>query len=113
MISIILLFLLIPSYPSIAYSNHWDNNWSYSQEIIIPFDTSLDIAHFQPIDIKIDFNNPCWAKNDLEHSIRVVCWDGKNWLELESQIYNLKTSTNNLISSCNVVFLIPDFADGS
>ncbi len=63
-ISIILFFLLISGYPSVADSNHWDNNWSYSQEIIIPFDTSLDIAHFQPIDIKIDFNNPCWAKRN-------------------------------------------------
>ena len=112
-IIMILLFLFIPNYLSFADSKQWDSNWSYSQEIKIPFDTSLEISHFQPINIKIDFQNPCWAKNDLEHSIRVCCWDGKNWHELESQIYDLEHTKNNYIESCNLVFLIPDFAIGT
>lgn len=109
---IILLFLLIPSNLSFADSSNWEENWSYSQEIIIPFDTSLEISKFQPVDLKIEFENPCWAKNVDEHSIRVICWNGKNFEELESQIYSLKKVNDNFITSCNMVFLIPDFADG-
>ena len=104
----ILLFLLIPSNYSLASEIIWDENWSYNQEIIIPFATDTDIAHYQPIDIKIEFKNPCWGKNEKENSIRIVCWDGGEWNELESQKYNLKIS-NNFISGCCVVFLIPDF----
>jgi omega-hydroxy-beta-dihydromenaquinone-9 sulfotransferase len=109
----ILLLLFIPIYVSCATSLQWDNDWSYSQEIKIPFDTNLKTARFQPIDIKVDFQNPCWAKNELENSIRVCCWDGKEWHELESQIYDLEKSNGNFITSCNLVFLIPDFADGT
>ena len=109
---IILLFLLIPSHLSFADSSNWDEDWSYSQEITIPFNTGLEIARYQPIDLKIEFENPCWAKNVDEHSIRVVCWNGKNFEELESQIYSLKKVNDNFITSCNLVFLIPDFADG-
>lgn len=108
----ILLTLLMPINYSLASENTWDENWSYNQEIIIPFSTDTDITHFQPIDIKIGFKNPCWGKNEKEHSIRIVCWDGKEWHELESQIYKLEIK-NNFISSCCVVFLIPDFADGT
>jgi hypothetical protein len=108
-----IFLLILPSYSSIADDTQWDADWSYHQEIKIPFDTGLEIAQYQPIDIKVDFKNPCWAKNDLEHSIRIVCWDGSKWNELESQIYGLETIKENYISSCNVVFLIPDFADGS
>ena len=104
--------MLIPSYFSYAGSNHWDSEWSYFQEVAIPFDTSLETSHFQPIDIKIDFQNPCWAKNELEHSIRIVSWDGIYWNELDCQIYGLEFSKENTLSNCNLVFLIPDLADG-
>ena len=104
---------MIPSFNTSAIDLKWDENWSYSQEIKIPFDTSMKPAHFQPIDMKIDFKNHCWAKNDDEHSIRILCWDGNSWHELESQIYGLEISQTNFISSCNVVFLIPDFANGA
>ena len=50
----------------------WDDDWSYRQEIIIPFDTSTDLAKYQPIDIQAEFENPCWTKNEQEHSIRVI-----------------------------------------
>lgn len=39
----------------------WDNNWSFKQEINIPVDTSTEIAKYQPIDIRIEFDNACWA----------------------------------------------------
>lgn len=92
---------------------YWDESWNYFQEIEIPFDTNIETAIYQPIDIKIEFDNLCWAKNENEHSVRVVCWDGFEWHELECQIYNLEKSNNDYINSCGLVFLIPDFADGS
>jgi len=109
----ILIYLLIPSNVSIADRPKWNSSWSFSQEIDIPFDTSLDIANFQPIDTTVFFENPCWAKDKINHSIRICCWDGYIWHELESQIYNLESTSSNMITSCNIVFLIPEFADGN
>jgi hypothetical protein len=107
-----LLFILFPTNFTIADSSQWDDNWSYSQKILIPFDTSSYISHFQPIDTKVEFQNPCWAKDEKVHSVRVCCWDGRTWHELESQLYGLEPASNNIIKSCNVAFLIPEFADG-
>ncbi|KYK24402.1 hypothetical protein AYK24_06205, partial [Thermoplasmatales archaeon SG8-52-4] len=50
--------------------------------------------------------------NSNEHSIRVCCWDGIKWHELESQIYDLEFKDSNHISRCGLVFLVPDIADG-
>ncbi len=91
----------------------WDDEWNFSEDIEIPIDTSFDASKFQPIDIKIEFSNNCWGKDEYEHSVRVVCWDGFEWHELESQIYNLDKTGDNYISSCGLVFLIPEFADGT
>lgn len=91
----------------------WNKNWSYNQIIVLPIDTSLPASEFQPIDIRIRFDSPCWGKNDIEHSLRIVCWDGSKWHELESQIYDLEKTEMDLIESCSVVFLIPNFADGN
>jgi len=90
----------------------WDKNWSSRQEITIPIDTSLEIAKYQPVDTRVTFNDPCWAKNTEENSIRVCCWDGKTWYELESQIYDLDKSDDTHIKSCSLVFLIPAEATG-
>ena len=109
----LILLINVSSSIVIAETPRWDENWSYSQKIIINFDTSLDKAIYQPIDINIQFDSQCWAKDELEHSIRVCCWDGMNWHELESQIYDLETSTDQYIKSCNIVFLIPEIAEGS
>jgi hypothetical protein len=91
----------------------WDNEWNFTQEINIPIDTTMEASIFQPVDIKIEFDENCWAKNENQHSIRVVAWDGDDWYELESQIYDLEKSNDNFISSCGLVFLIPEFADGN
>lgn len=90
----------------------WDDERSYRQEIIIPFDTSTDLAKYQPIDIQIEFENPCWAKNEQEHSIRVIFQYGDTLLELDSQIYKLEYSDETHIKSCGLVFLIPEEANG-
>lgn len=85
---------------------------NYKQEIIIPIDTSLEIAKFQPIDTKVKFDNPCWAKNEKESSVRVGYDDGSGINEIESQIYDLEFSDDSHISSCGLVFLIPENANG-
>ena len=90
----------------------WDDDWSFRQEIIIPIDTSTELAKFQPVDVFTEFDNSCWAKNENEHSVRVIFQDGGNLKELESQIYNLDYSDDTRIISCGLVFLIPEEASG-
>ena len=79
---------------------------------MIPIDTSLNHSRFQPIDIKIDFQNPCWAKNTEEHSIRVILEKENEFQEMECQIYDLEHVDDNTITSCSLVFLVPEDADG-
>ena len=109
---IILESLLVPTGLSSDETSWWNENWSFRQEIIIPINTSYEEAKFQPIDIYLEFNNSCWAKNENEQSVRVIFQDGNSFIELESQIYELNYSDNEHISSCNLVFLIPDLANG-
>jgi len=90
----------------------WDDEWSYRQEIVIPFDTRKNIAKYQPLDLKIEFENPCWAKNEHEHSIRVLFQRGDIFEELDSQIYTLNYLDEAHIQSCGLVFLIPMEANG-
>ncbi len=117
LLGIIILFLII--YPINVISidtlddSWWDDKWSYREEINIPIDTSKDESKFQPIDIHITFNNPCWAVNESIHSIRVICEDDDGFHELESQIYDLNHTDETHIKSCGLVFLIPDYVDGS
>ncbi len=87
-------------------------NLAYRQELHISIDTSLDEAKFKPIDIHIDFDNPCWAKNEMHHSVRVAFDDGSELIEIDSQIYDLEKTDDNLIKSCKIVFLIPENAEG-
>ena len=91
----------------------WNDNWSFRQEIEIPIDTSDEYAIYQPIDIHIGFNNSCWAKDEKEHSIRVIFQDEERFFELESQIYDLEFDGSEKIKSCNLVFLIPPQANGN
>ena len=90
----------------------WDESFSFQEEIFIPINTSNEYAKYQPVDIKIKFNNSCWAKNVNEHSVRVCYWNKALWYELETQIYDLEFTDNEHISSCNLVFLIPYEANG-
>ena len=111
--SAILIMLLLSSFSfQSPQSNRWSGDWAYVKEIDLPIDTSLNESRYQPIDIRIEFENPCWARNEKENSIRVVCLHNSKWYELESQIYNLEYTDDEHISSCNLVFLIPGFADG-
>jgi hypothetical protein len=106
----LLLLFSIVNIPVSSQSNvsWWDQNYKYRQEIDIPIDTSLEIAKYQPVDIRITFKDPCFAEDTDEHSVRVCCWDGKTWYELESQIYDLEYSDDTHIKACSLVFLIPE-----
>ncbi len=108
-----LLFFRLPIQLEAAEDMVWDEEWNYSQEIMIPINTNLETAKYQPVDIKIVFDNKCWAKNEKDHSIRVICLFMDKWYELESQIYDLQSINTNYIDSCSLVFLIPEFADGN
>ena len=90
----------------------WNDDWSHRQEIYIPIDTNSDIAKYQPIDTRIEFDESCWAKNENKHSVRICCLNGNNWNELDSQIYNLEYIDKSHIKSCSIVFLIPGSATG-
>lgn len=111
-ILLFLLFILIPPIHSTDIPNTWNDEYSFIQKIDILIDTSNSHTHHQPIDLPIKFSNPCWAKNENEHSIRVICQLDTKWYELESQIYNLESTETDYISKCNIIFLIPEFADG-
>lgn len=82
------------------------------QEIIIPIDTSLPEAVYQPIDIRIQFDQNCWAENETKHSIRVAYDDGADLNEIESQIYDLSHTDDTHIDACSLIFLIPETANG-
>ncbi len=91
----------------------WNDGWSFRQEILIPFDTNSAIAIYQPIDIHVEFQNPCWAKDELNHSIRVIYQFENIVEELDSQIYELEYGEKNCLISCNIVFIIPENANGN
>ena len=90
----------------------WNEDWSYRQEINLPISTDDFCAKFQPIDIGIEFDKTCWASDKNNHSIRICCWGGNTWYELESQIYDLNFTNDDYIGSCRLVFLVPEMADG-
>lgn len=113
----LIIFIIFLSSINISSSSEIYNktdlkNLSFKQEISIPIDTSLEDAKFQPIDIYVEFSNPCWVKDENHHSIRVGYDDGKVITEIDSQIYDLEYSDDNHIISCNLVFLIPENANG-
>jgi hypothetical protein len=118
-IDFMVITLLLSSVSTISVSSEktlppfWNKDWSYRQEIKLPIPTDTSFAKFQPIDIKIEFAYSCWAENEKDHSVRVCCWDGYEWRELESQIYNLDFADTCHIKRCGLVFLIPEIADGN
>ena len=85
----------------------------YKQELLIPIDTNLPESKYQPIDMRIQFTNPCWGVDEYNHSIRIYYDDGNSLTELESQIYDIEIQTTSQIKSCSIVFLIPEQADGN
>jgi len=114
----IIFVLLLTSFFTIKVSP-FENNLSttiedlaFKQEVFIPIDTSLENAKFQPIDIRVEFENLCWAKDETMHPIRVAYEDITGLTEIESQIYDLHFIDENHIDSCSLVFLIPENVNG-
>lgn len=91
---------------------NWNSEWKYRQEIKLPISTTDPSAKYQPIDLHIDFIDSCWAEDEKNHSVRICCWDGSKWHELESQIYDLTFKGSYHLYRCGIIFLIPDFANG-
>jgi len=91
----------------------WNKNWTYRQEIRLPILTTSESAKYQAIDMQLSFDHSCWAKNEEDHSVRVCCWAGDSWHELESQIYDLEFLDECHITKCGLVFLIPKLANGA
>jgi len=115
MIFMLISIIIIPSISINSLSeknNWWNESWSFRQSIDIPIDASLTEAKYQPIDIRIKFDNLCWAKSEKEHAIRIIFQKGINHLELESQIYDLEYSDIDYITECSLVFIIPEEASG-
>lgn len=107
--NVILIFTLILLSCPLTIFTHAKNH--YEQEIKIDIDTSR--MRLQPVDVHVTFRRPCWAVNETIHSVKLLCKDSEgNVRELESQIYNLGHIDRTHISSCNLVFLIPSYADG-
>jgi hypothetical protein len=110
---IIIVLQVIPTYTVSANNSWWDDQWEYAMPLTIPIDTSLAESKYQPIDQLITFEESCWAKNEKIHSIRICCLSNNNWDVLESQIYNLTPSDDSYITACRIIFLIPEYADGT
>lgn len=111
----IIIFIILSSSQGVLSQNQidwWNDKWSFRQEITIPIDTSLEEAKFQPIDIRIKFDSECWAKDEEQHSLRVILQDNEKVIELESQIYDLNYLDDSTIHECSLVFLIPKEASG-
>jgi len=118
-LSCLILFFLISSGLSITAQSqdspipNWNSGWKYRQEIKLPISTADASAKYQPIDLHIDFTNPCWAEDEKNHSVRICCWDGSKWNELESQIYDLAFKDSYHLYRCGIIFLVPEFANGN
>ncbi len=114
LIMCILFVSLAASMPSSTAEStvpSWKEPWQYRQELLLPLALNDSSCYYQPIDMHLSFNNPCWTKNVNETSIRIVWWDGDEWEEIESQIYNLEPiDSSRHISSCSIVFLVPEGA---
>jgi len=115
-LSIILLFIIIafsPIYSCTEDYNIDNETWSYKQEVTLPISTTSKIVNNYPIDLQINFSNPCWAIDETYHSLRLIYQINDEEVEyIEFQIYNLKFIDKNHIKKCNIVFLIPDDANG-
>ncbi|MFH2028659.1 MAG: NEW3 domain-containing protein, partial [Nanoarchaeota archaeon] len=84
--------------------NTWPDQWNsgayhYSKSLNIT-EPGISDRILEPVDVNVNFTNN--AHND---SIRIVLFDGTNYTEIPSQIYNISTAANGLVDAANVVFL--------
>ena len=113
----LILSLFISSFSINVLSDEQHNSTdidklAFKQQLSIPIDTSLEISKYQPIDIRVEFFNPCWAQDENLHSVRVGFDDGSGLTEIDSQIYDLEYSDDTHIKSCSLVFIIAGEVNG-
>lgn len=101
-LTLALVLLCLP----VVVPDSWafDSDFPHRQEIMLP--ELSDDMRFQPVDVTVSFVYPCWAPSEEEHSVRVVYDNGREEQEVECQIYNLRHTDGQHISSCNLVFLL-------
>jgi len=109
----IFLISCVPLQVSADQTHWWNTAWSFRQEIVLGLNTNDEGVTYQPVDLPIRFNSPCWVESESTHSIRMICQSKTSDRELESQIYDLVFSDTTHITSCNLVFLVPPQTDGS
>jgi hypothetical protein len=109
----VFLFSLVHLPVSAEQDHWWNDSWSFRQEIILGSITREESAAYQPVDTTIRFDSPCWAVNETKHSVRVICQNKNDDIDLESQLYDLEFSDETHITSCNLAFLIPPQSDGT
>ncbi len=86
---LIIVILFLSSFfttNALPFENHSTTNienLAFKQELTIPIDTSLEISKFMPIDIHVEFTDPCWAKDEIHHSVRVGYDDGSEIIEID------------------------------
>ena len=82
---VMIIFIMLSLFSSIFTGNAFsqDNTLNSGiddflgkKEISIPFDTSLENAKFQPIDVEIKFDTHVWAKDEQNHAVRIAVDDG-------------------------------------
>ncbi len=111
-INILILIILLNSFNSLVFpysSVQGQESSQYQQEIVLPFDIksiNFDLS-YQPIDIHIQFDQPCWATSEHDHSIQVFWKHEQGEIEIESQIYQLDRIDEQFISACQLVFILP------
>lgn len=109
----VFLFSVVHLQVSAEQDDWWNDSWSFRQEILLDSLTSKESAANQPVDTTIRFDSTCWAKNETDHSVRVIFQNKDDDIELESQLYDMMYSDEAHITSCNLVFLIPPQTDGT
>ncbi len=111
-LTLVVCSILVPTTAATEYPKTAIDTLAYKQEILIPFETSNETAKYQPIDLRIQFENPCWGTNETIHSVRVGFDDGSGLQEVESQVYDIEHSDDSHFKACSIVFLIPEAATG-
>jgi hypothetical protein len=110
------LLLLVSSSGSLVHAGHYHqtaiDTFPFKQALTLPLNTSQTIAKFQPVDLRVIFENPCWGTNETRNAVRVGFDDGSGLQEIESQIYDLDHADETHLKACSVVFLIPEEATG-
>jgi len=80
----------------------WNDSWTYRQSVnfTVPNVEGYDY-NFTPIDVTLTFDdNKCDAD-----SIRVVFYDGSQWFEVPSQVWNITSYGSGFVQKATVTFL--------